>query len=377
MILYTNKTPQAVLAIGMLFVCCWPVSWTTSDPSINQNLWFQIATILGFSSVLIFGAKTAKPSVFVGLFLLIVLISHFFSRYDPPSLGLVLNKKFIFSPGTLNFLTIFCGAVWFFMISSVFDRGSLNILYDAICLIALTNLAFIAMQSFGYDPVQKSIDTIKITGLALNENLCSGLLAFCFPAFLRKKWIFLTPLVVIGLWLVGSRGGVLALGAGLFCLSVMSGKYNLAAVCVAGAIGAMTMIRSTPFISDSVYERFQMWEIGWQKFKEFWGLGLGPGQWQTALHELYFKKGQTLSWHNTAHNEFVQCTVEYGFLFIIWLGCYLGHIAWRIKQEAKISAMAFVIILANGLVSFPFRLACTGIIAVTWLAILEIELRKG
>ena len=122
--------------------------------------------------------------------------------------------------------------------------------------------------------------------------------------------------------------------------------------------------------------RFEMWGIAWDKFKQYPWLGHGIGQWKTVLHEIYYLKRETYTWHSRAHNEFIQGAVEMGIPFILICIGYVVDILRRAKKQAVLSLTALIIIIVHSMISFPFHIPCTGIIAVSWLAILEIQLRR-
>ena len=367
-----TKIPAAILACGLIVVCTWSISWTSPDPVIAAHIWMQIIVTLGIASIFMFGVQNTQPiNLWVGLFLLVAMVSLFFSTYRPPSLGLVLNKRWIFSPATFGFYTILLGVAWYAMIVATFTPATVRWLMDAICIIALANVLFLFMQAFGYDPINAT--TTAPTGLTPNQNHASALLAFCAPAFLRGKWRWALPLLVPAICITKSVGGVVALGAGTaFYLTLFYSWQWGVSVSVIGVLLYSQAV--DPIYKDNV--RLEMWGIGWEKFKLFPWLGHGPGQWQTALHEIYFVKQGTETWHARAHNEYIQGVVEMGIPFLIVVAGYLVDIFKRIKRHALLPLTALVIILTNSLVNFPFHIPATGIIAVTWMAMLEVQLKE-
>ena len=78
-----------------------------------------------------------------------------------------------------------------------------------------------------------------------------------------------------------------------------------------------------------------------------------------------------------AHNEFVQGLFEMGVLFPVLVFGYFVGIIRRYRKEAILSATTIGIIALNSLVNFPFHVATTAILAVTWMAIFEVQNKKA
>lgn len=324
-----------------------------------------------------------------GWFLGLVIVSHFCSTYNPPSLGLVLNRKFIFSPGTLNLFTIVLAVIWYSVIISIFDANSKSYLLNTFCAIAIMNLVWMAMQANGYDPWFKHVGyerngatdwvpKVEVVGFCLNPGITAAMLAFCLPAFFRFWWTSFLPFVAVGLLGAESRGGVLAAGVGIGVWYLFEGRWALVVSSAVVAVVILKLLRPTlPIIGSTMQVRFDIWEKSWTSVKEFPILGLGPGQFQTAMHKLYFQDGATANWYNWAHNEFIQPVAEYGVGFLLWVSAYFYKVGKRIRQNCKLSITALAIIVTDSLVSFPFRVACTGMVALTWLAIVHIEQRDA
>lgn len=369
-----DKIPAGVLACGVLLVCTWPVSWTTSDPVLAEHIWMQIAFAFGVASLFVFGVRrTDSINPWVGFFVLIVVASNFFSQYEPPALGLVLNRKHIFSPSTLAVYTVFLGVGWYAMVVLAFEKDTIKWMLDAFCLVALTNIAFVFLQWFGIDPINAK--TTQCLGLAPNRNITSALLAFCMPAFFRKKWAWCLVLYPLAMAAVKTTGGFVSACLGLVLFLGMNGHWQAGAIGCAAAIGAYILFVDR--IAESASVRAEMVRLGMQHFKEHPWLGFGAGQWKTLFHDIYHNQHLTKSWHATGHNEYIQALLEYGVLFVVWLGGYLSDIALKIKNNKQaLSLVALVIILSNSIINFPFKIPCTGIIGVTWLAILQIELKE-
>lgn len=338
-----------------------------------SHVWFEFVFVVALFSITLFRAgDIGNLNPWVGGLLIAGIISFLFSSYDPPSIGLVINKKYIFSPAVFGLFTLLIGVGWYSMVVMTFDDSTIRWALDAFCLVALTNIAFIYSQGFfDYDPI--NMMKTEPLGLCPNRNATSALLAFCLPAFFRKRWLWFLPLFVPAFVLVKSTGGIIAAMVGVLVYLTVSGYW------VYGSIVSLAVIISYTGIVDKIHfgPRLGIWEIGWEEFWKRPWFGAGIGQWKTITHELYSVKHLTPTWHARAHNEYIQGAVEMGVPFLICLVGYGIDILRRLKKHALLSLTAFIIIAVNCIVNFAFHIPVTGIIALTWLGILHVQLREA
>lgn len=100
-------------------------------------------------------------------------------------------------------------------------------IYDAICLVALFNVAAMVPQAFHlYVIPALPIGTVfdRSFGLTGNPNEVSIILAICLPFFFRKGWAWCIPAVVGGLFLARTTNGMLA--AGIVSLIFVLSKFE-------------------------------------------------------------------------------------------------------------------------------------------------------
>lgn len=131
---------------------------------------------------------------------------------------------------------ILFGCLWYFLIVSMFNKGNIHYLLNALCITALCNVVFVGFQSKGIDPygiftfgiMKGGIESNLYAGLMANPNSLSTLLALSFPAFFRKWWCIGIPIVITGMVLTKCSGGVAAVTGGLiFWFIVKYGKVRL------------------------------------------------------------------------------------------------------------------------------------------------------
>ena len=78
----------------------------------------------------------------------------------------------------------------------------------------------------------------------------------------------------------------------------------------------------------------------------------------------------------TAHNEFLQMLFELGIGAAVIFAGYAIDVLRKMTRTAVIPLTALVMITVHCTASFPMHIAPTAMIAVTWLAILNITLKQ-
>ena len=129
--------------------------------------------------------------------------------------------------------------------------------------------------------------------------------------------------------------------------------------------------------------RLIMWKATMVMIKANPVTGVGAGAWE-AMQPLYQVEGSQLETDYYVHNEILQLLAEYGLiglLFLIGLVGYLLRAAWKTLTnrspegliEAPVRAITLASLFAFLIVSnigFPWRLAATGSLFATYLALL-------
>ena len=325
-----------------------------------------------------------------GLFLTLTLVSTifpFFGKWSYMARGAVL-----------------VGCIWYVLLVAFVKNP--KYLLDALCVIALINVLFANLQYCGFDPYKLATFGLMDsssghpTGLMANKNLLSALLAFSLPAFFRKQWVWFAPVVFFGLIIASSTGGVAAvfvmtlvyfflkdrkdalrrnywkIGALIvwFCFFTIHIDPPLAIETVKSSDVVEERQPTEVTVTNSLTHRTKTWMKGIELYNQRPLMGYGIGHWKLVFKKMS-KPGESVMVQ--AHNEFIQGLFEMGILFPVILLGYFIAIIRRYRKEAILPVIAVGIIALNSCVNFPFHVATTAIIAVTWMAILEIELRKG
>lgn len=309
------------------------------------------------------------------------------------------------------FLAVFFGSLWFYFISNYTRPEWVRHLLDAICILALCNIGLLISQHFGFDPIFKAKGGgggAPVVGFLSNRNEVSAFLAFALPAFFRDRWKRLVPIVFLGLTIARSTGGPLAaiamvyayffLKDGIGGLRINWVKIGLVTIWFAlflayidmpvefrtittneiidasGEIKEPISTKTEIVMGSSGSQRVSTWTKGLKLYTQHPVTGSGIGHWKIVFLGLK-KPGKT--WWKQAHNEFVQGVFEMGILFVVVMVGYFTGIVRRYHRGAILSITAAGIVVINSCFNFPLHIAQTAVLAITWLAILEIELREA
>jgi len=348
------------LAAAGLLVGAAVLRFPCDDIRLSFRLVFEFAVVAGL------GLIVWRFNRWLALFLGLALVSMMYPFYDRHSY--------------LAFQAVFYGAAWYMLLILAITRKKGHVILNAICILAFFHIVMLILQAVDMDPLFTPVNGGRAipAGLMSNRNMVSALLAFCFPAFLRPRWAWGIPAVLLGLVLAKSTGGALALAAGMvfYCLASATGTRTMAGVIrnvlilltVAAGIILYCIYVDRP---DMFGSRFDAWANALGYYKQHWIMGAGLGHWKVVFQR-HMLTGGTV-WWAAAHNEYLQGLFEMGISFALILFGYLQGVIRRFKKEAIIPATALVTVMVNSGVNFPFRIATTAMLAVTWMALMDIQ----
>ena len=319
------------------------------DIRLSFVLVFEIGITAGLAVLL------WRHNKWIALFLLMSIFSRMWPFYDRYSY--------------VAFINILFGVLWYFLVVSTSDFRRVHFMFNAMCVIALANVVMLMLQQFNVDPIFTPVmgNDDPPVGLMSNKNMASALLAFTFPAFMRPRWKWLIPVIIGGLLMTKSTGGPIALAAGLVFYSLVRGKALLwLAMALCLVLGYVAFVDMPVFFNA----RLDSWMQAWGYYKQHWMLGSGLGHWKVVFKR--FLLTGTM-WWTTAHNEYLQMAFEMGAGFVILLAGYVQNAIRTFRPQALLPAVALVIIAANSMVNFGFHVATTAMIAVTWMALYDVQ----
>jgi len=345
------------LIIAVIFAIAAVFRFPCVDLRLSLRVLFEIFVTLTFAMYL------WKINKWMAMFLVLAAFSIVIPYYG--NVSLISHMAFV---------SVFFGMVVYYIIVETFTEKTVEYLYDAMCVIAIVNTLYMLMQFSGYDPLFKTKpggEAHPVVGLMLNTNFTSALLALCFPAFLRKKWCWFIPLVGVGFVLAKSTGGILAVAVGLAVYFIAMG-HRFATIIPVLIMFFFLLFVDKNFSPKDV--RLEAWQYALELYKKHWIMGSGIGNWK-IIGVLKNPHLQNQGW-TALHNDFIQALFEMGIGFVILLCGYFYDIFKRFKEKALIPLVALIIISVNAMFNFPFHIGTTAMIAVVWLAILEIFLKE-
>jgi len=377
-----------VIAAVLAMACLWRAPGFPVHPSgmvYMPDIRFMFQNAFAWGAITVFSYYLATQiNLWVGLF--VVLAS--FSAYYP------INT----STAERTHQLIIYGVIWYTVcVHFLNTKKAVNWILNAICIIALVNCAFLIMQGyFDYDPMHQGvpplwggvIDKTPNVGLMSCYNGASAMLAFCFPAFLRKRWwIGLFPLA-LGLIFAHTFGGPLAIACALTLWVFVRFRervYKLLFVLIV----IISLFGYTKYVDKPDHSwRLKAWKFAYFKvYPQHPLFGYGLGHWKLVFKRkdvaIQTSNSTSRQWHAQAHNEPIQGLVEMGILFAVVLLGYLGSVVIRAVRYLTvkcnhilmISLMSLVAIIVVSTVFFPFHIALLAMIALTLMAILENSLR--
>ena len=283
-------------------------------------------------------------------------------------------------------------ALWYALIVMLVQRTAVNIILDAVCIVALINAFVVICQHYVFDVMgwltggRWRFHLIAgASGLMGNGNTTSGLLAMCFLPFMRNRWrlkIYRTPFrvpvlpvlsvsVLIAMAWTYSSNGTMALAAGVvflfpfLCFRYETNRSLVMAQVIVGftwmvVICALLWIMIDP---PGIAGRLDIWKLGWAQFANRPFRGLGIGHWKHLTGQLH------------AHNDIWQMTFDMGILAPMLIAGYIVSALRRTRWDNLILQGCLVVIAVDASIAFPMHIATTAIVAVTLMAMLNIEMK--
>ncbi len=206
--------------------------------------------------------------------------------------------------------------------------------------------------------------TVLVAAMALSLGLASALRG---SPVMRVAAVAAGVVCTTGVFLTGSRGGLVALAVALIAFlltgSRFRGRFLLVAVAVAAAtIGyygyvASPETRQRLFEDDSGSGRTDLWEIGWRMVESEPVTGIGAGNFASASPRFLLLEPGAIERSEffigdapkVTHNTYLEIWAELGlvglllFLFILAFGLYAGAKATRqfaIRGDPRMEAVA-------------------------------------
>lgn len=179
----------------------------------------------------------------------------------------------------------------------------------------------------------------------------------------------LAALILVGILITGSRGGLVAAGVGLLVVAIVRGaRVRRGAILVLVVVGlAFALAPSglqTRLTATHSTGRTGLWELGLEACEEHCVIGGGYGSFPSIYGETFRTTPDASGYHDDefkAHNIWLEAAVEIGLagvvLLLVAVALTVRH-AWRAPPELRASALGAlvaVLVATMFLSHLPFR----------------------
>lgn len=261
------------------------------------------------------------------------------------------------------------GSVWYIVARNARPRS----MTDALCVVGIVNALFVGLQWVGANPLKPWLadGALSPVGLMCNPNEAAWLLAVCLPGFFRARWWTGAPLLMFALCVTGATAGAIAAGAAfLVWLWARDGGKDLAALTIAALCVFILFFDGTP---RGFSDRYDALLRAIEAFDARPLFGYGLGHYKAVFGHIPTELGR---W-TALHNDPAQAVFEMGPIAGLLIIGYLFDLARRFQRDAAVPASAVAAIVVVSVTGFPFHVATTALVCVTWLAIYEATLCEG
>ena len=295
------------------------------------------------------------------------------------------------NPVTLFPLFLFL-LVYFTLIKLIKPQHIPKIL-NVICIMALVQTGYVFLQMKGWAPFMVSLTGKReLVGFMGSANMLGAFLAFCVPAFFRKRWVYCLSIVLLPLvLLISTKGAVISLMAGvMFWLYNQNWSWRKKIWLTLLPLYLLGFILSrTPPETLTNNDRYQEYRKifytsnylvcsnRYAYISDYpnitgsaFGYGLGSfGQLYPAIRVRQWGINEDGKIYYQAHNEYLEVKFEMGWIGIVIIGFYIFEI-YRRKRNLILKS-AITVILVNCLINFPLHIPPLAFLIVTYLAMRE------
>lgn len=252
-----------------------------------------------------------------------------------------------------------------------------HLLRIAACGAVGVQLAWMAVQWFGLDPLFRPLDAhgqpaagpAPVVGWFSNASDTALFLGLSLPLVAALSPWLLLP-CALGLAILRSTGGVACLAVVMLWLAARARSWA-----ITGALGLLVVVGAAGFFRyvdpPSGGYRVPVWKHATALVALQPLTGWGPN---AVGHRLQIVRANTERWE-FLHNEWLQGALEFGVggpalaaAYLVTLGWRLRHGRWREAGEAVPAAVALVLV---SLFSIPLRIGPTALLAALYLGRLE------
>ena len=231
--------------------------------------------------------------------------------------------------------------------------------------------------------IDLSVGKYPAVGMLTHYNMASAMLVLSLPAFFRRRWRWFIPLILWGLWISQSAGGVIPAIVISVLFSFFYFKKHrrkivlLSIMSILAFIVAYSQVRQLRLILDAS-GRYQMWGKMVKHLalnKPFIGIGIGQFKEVFPLFCAFIDNNLTPKHpFSHAHNEYIQLWIEYGAIGFALIMGFIVSLFRKIPRTyiSLLAALGIIAGLLNSGVNFLFH--TTGVfLLLLWVVILQKE----
>jgi O-antigen ligase len=338
---------KAVVCLLCAVVFCIPWEEMAVLPGA-RTLIFDISVVaITLAAYAVLRRKLKMPPLALALLALFILRSYFSALWA--------NDAEAALKGSVT-LTSLLGLTWMIFEFGREEDRALWIMraYLLGCCVALATMAAAFLQG---RPPALSAEDARIQGGGLNANDIAAILALAVPmsvyladARSTRKWAkplhwLFVPAAVLGVFLTGSRAGMIALSGGMlllaFPMAFRRPKTVFALALAVGASGVMiprivpenVLARLTEGTQAGTFQiRLRLWQAGLDYFMDHPLLGCGTWNFKDTV-------ASRVAEQFVAHNTFISVLAEGGLLGFSLMAAFwflLARMIMRLKSDERI-----------------------------------------
>jgi hypothetical protein len=327
------------------------------NPRQGFDITFQIGAILILAAFTIF-----YVNAWAGAWLAWVVVGAFVSA------GMYSDYKILYTAESIEGIRAITSGFLIYVIMVMLQPEEKWIL-NVFCVLLMLHLICQLVQF---------LNGCTSPGIMYNPNDGGTFAALCSVAFYRPKWKWFFFLPIASVILARSFGGAIGLSLGAICFGFIQNKW----VGILSVIIAMEAIYFYAITVDMPgTTRFEAWKLAAAfSFDNKWFIGTGIGNWKVFFKKMYadgyLNVGRMA--FNRLHSTWVEGSVEMGVPFVIFCIGFAVDSIRRFSQKAMLPMIGLAVIFGVGLSNSFFKFnQLNGVVAIVWLAMLEIKLRKN
>lgn len=319
-----------------------------------KNIWFSLFLVWSATNMILNYNKLALAAV--------ITITLFFVAYD--KLVPILRKK------------------------------PLDFWLNCLCFSVVLQLELCLFQFFQCDPFFSQ--SKELCGFLDNPTLLSAFLVFCIPAFFRKKWCFVIPIILVVIFYNDNKMAILSLGLMFVFYLVFKVKSRAVKAVIAACLIMLTFSYALFFFHESkgfdfksglkktIIRQSNRRLMFWPEIFELNNasvrrslLGYGPGNFKyiyNVRYRLPHRNKPNFMLLTQAHNEPLQVWNEFGYIGLVLAMGLLTTLWGKFKRnrEALLLPMCGLVGFGvNCLGNFPLHIPPLAFIALFYIGIIE------